>query len=134
MTPIRRFEDIEAWKLARELLQELKPDVLSPPLSNDFRLAAQIRDSADSTMANIAEGFERGRPTEFRQFLSIAKASCGELRSHLYVAHDFGYLKPERLEYLLAKAERVGRMLGGLRKAVDKKSKETGLHPTARTK
>ena len=82
-------------------------------------MAAQIRDSADSIMANIAEGFERGGPAEFRQFLSIAKGSCGELQSHLYSAHDFGYLAPERFTYLLQKTKQVGRLIGGLRRAVN---------------
>jgi four helix bundle protein len=121
MARISEFEDIEAWRHARELLCELRQDVFSDPLKRDFRLAAQIRDSADSTMANIAEGFERGRLTEFRQFLSIAKGSCGELRSHLYVAHDFGYITPDRFGYLLEKAKRVARIIGGLRRAVDQK-------------
>jgi four helix bundle protein len=119
MEKIRTFEELTAWQQARVLLKELKADVFSEPLKNDFRLAAQIRDCADSTMANIAEGFERGGPAEFRQFLSIAKGSCGELQSHLSSAHDFGYLGHERFNYLLLKAKEVGRLIGGLRKAVN---------------
>jgi len=128
MTRITEFEDLEAWRHARELLCEIKHDVFSDPLKRDYRLAAQMRDSADSTMANIAEGFERGRLTEFRQFLSIAKGSCGELRSHLYTAHDFGYINPERFAYLLQKAKRTGRIIGGLRRAVDKKCRNQASH------
>ncbi|WP_218915689.1 four helix bundle protein [Desulfobacca acetoxidans] len=61
-------------------------------LSRDFGFRDQIRRSAVSVMANLAEGFERGRRTEFHQFISIAKSSCAELRSHLYLALDIGYL------------------------------------------
>lgn len=115
MGKIKTFEELAAWQHAGALLKELKADVFCEPLKKDFRLAAQLRDCADSIMANIAEGFERGTPKEFRQFLSIAKGSCGELQSHLYSAHDFGYMRPERFNYLLLKAKEVGR----LRRAVN---------------
>ena len=69
-------------------------------------------------MSNIAEGFERGGRGEFHQFLSTAKGSCAEVRSQLYVAVDVGYLKQSEFESLLAQAEEVGRVVGGLRAAV----------------
>lgn len=62
-------------------------------------------------MANIADGFERGGDKEFAQFLSLAKASCGELRSHLYVAYDQKYLSLEEFERLRTEAEAISRML-----------------------
>ena len=71
-------------------------------------------------MGNIAEGFERNRPREFNQFLSTAKGSCGETRSHLYVALDAGYLKEPEFIRLHAMAEEVGRIIGGLRSSLPK--------------
>jgi four helix bundle protein len=72
-------------------------------------------------MSNIAEGFERGRPSEFHQFLSVAKASCAELRAQLYVALDAGYITDDLFNELMLKAMEVGRIIGGLRSAVGRK-------------
>ena len=69
-------------------------------------------------MANIAEGFERNRSGEFHQFLSVSKGSCAEVRSHLYAAHDAGYLDKDCFTEVLIQAEEVGRIIGGLRASV----------------
>jgi four helix bundle protein len=71
-------------------------------------------------MSNLAEGFERGRRTEFHQFLSVAKGSCAEVRSQLYVAFDLGYVGESQFSQLNAQAEEVGRIIGGLRRAVER--------------
>ena len=79
--------------------------------SKDFGLRDQIRRSAVSIMANIAEGFERGGDKEFQQFLSTAKASCAEVRSHLFVALDQRYVTQAEFEKLRNDAEQISRML-----------------------
>lgn len=72
-------------------------------------------------MANTAEGFERARQSEFHQFLSIAKSSCAELRSHLYVAHDAHYIDAKTFDDLMSAAQEVALVLGGLRSAVQRR-------------
>ncbi len=72
-------------------------------------------------MSNLAEGFERSKVTEFHQYICIAKGSCAELRCQLYAAKDSGYLDDDVFRDLMNKAREVGRILGGLRKAVDRK-------------
>jgi len=89
---ITRFEDIDAWKKARELTREVYAISRSEHFGRDFGLRDQIRRSAVSVMSNIAEGYERDGNAEFRHFLYIAKGSAGEVRSQLYVALDAGYI------------------------------------------
>ena len=118
---IERFEDFIAWQRARELTREVYKATSFGNFARDFGLKDQIRRAAVSIMSNIAEGFERGRASEFHQFLSIAKGSCAELRSQLYVALDANYLTPERFERLMAEAAETGQIVGGLRVSVERR-------------
>ncbi len=118
---IERFEDFIAWQKARKLTSEIYKVTNQGKFGSDFGLKDQIRRAAVSSLSNLAEGFERGRPTEFHQFLSVAKASCAELRSQLYVALDAGYLNLPTFEALMTQATEVGQILGGLRVAVERR-------------
>ncbi len=124
MSKVERFEDLIAWQKARELTGNIYRITRQGAFAKDFGLSGQIQRAAVSVMSNIAEGFERGGRSEFHQFLSIAKASCAELRSQLYVALDSGYLDQEGFSHLLAMSEEVGRIVGGLRAAVSKQRKK----------
>ena len=128
---VQRFEDLIAWQKARALTRVVYEVTRQEPFARDFALAKQIQRAAVSIMANITEGFERGNRGEFHQFLSTAKASCAEVRSHLYVALDVGYLAEKQFAQILAQAEEVGRILGGLRSAVEKQRNEQ-RHPPRR--
>src|SRR6185503_2630521 len=92
MSTIRRFEDLIAWQKAWQLTRQVYEFTRQGSWANDFGLSSQIQRASVSIMSNIAEGFERRRNAEFHQFLSVAKASCAEVRSQLYVALDVGYL------------------------------------------
>lgn len=115
---IDRFEDLIAWQKARDLTRAIYQVTRRGEFARDLGLARQVQRAAVSIMSNVAEGFERGGRGEFHQFLSTAKASCAEVRSHLYVALDVGYLDRTTFTDLLAKAEEVARIVGGLRSAV----------------
>lgn len=119
--PARRFEDLIAWQKARELTKKIYEITSKGQFVKDFGLRDQIRRSSVSIMANVAEGFERARQSEFHQFLSIAKSSCAELRSHLYVAHDADYLDTKTFNNLMDQAQEVSLVLGGLRSAVQRR-------------
>src|SRR4051812_37671916 len=120
MAKIERFEDLIAWQKARVLTRQIYEATRLPGFSRDFGLMDQIRRASVSVMSNVAEGFERGRPGEFHQFLSTAKASCGEVRSELYVALDAGYVTTPHFQRLMCDAEEVGRIIGGLRAGVQR--------------
>ncbi len=89
---INRFEDIEAWQLARDLTLKVYGLTKKTEFSHDFGLRRQIQDAAGSSMNNIAEGFDSETNPEFVRFLRYAKRSCTEVQSELYVALDQQYI------------------------------------------
>jgi four helix bundle protein len=133
MKKIERFEDLVAWQKARALAQVVYKMTRERIFAKDIGLSGQLQRAAVSIMANIAEGFERNRSGEFHQFLSIAKGSCAEVRSHLYAAHDAGYLDKTRFTEALIQAEEVGRIIGGLRASVAGQKKQATMVTTSST-
>ena len=117
---IERFEELIAWQKARLLTREVYRVTRQGGFAKDFGLSGQIQRAAVSIMSNIAEGFERNRLAEFHQYLSTAKSSCAEVRSQLYIAFDAGHLDEKGFHQLLTQAEEVGRIIGGLRAAVER--------------
>ena len=113
MSNIEKFEDIEAWKRAREVTKKIYQLSSRGEFSRDFGLKDQIRRSSVSVMSNIAEGFERDCNREFINFLSIAKGSCGEAKSQLYVALDQNFITVEDFEWMSDHLSQTGRMIGG---------------------
>jgi four helix bundle protein len=110
---IKKFEEIDSWKKARKLTNEVYEVTQTGGFARDFGLKDQIRRAAVSVLSNIAEGFERSGDKEFLHFLAIAKGSCGELRAQLYVALDQGYVPSETFERLSKNANDVGQLLSG---------------------
>ncbi len=120
MGKVTRFEDLIAWQRALDLTVAVYEVTRRGAFRGDLGLAGQVQRAAVSVPSNIAEGFERGGRAEFHQFLSTAKGSCGELRSHLYVSSRIGYLEQIDFRHLLEQAEEVARIVGGLRSAVQR--------------
>lgn len=116
MPRIRRFEDLEAWKIARLVVRDIYQVTRKGTFARDFGLRDQICRSAVSIMANIAEGFERDGDKEFLNFLSIAKGSSGETRSLMYVALDQGYITGEEFDDFTSRLMECSRVISGLSK------------------
>ncbi len=117
---VERFEDLIAWQKARQLTADIYRITSHGEFAKDFGLRDQIRRAAVSVMSNIAEGFDRGSRSEFHQFLVIAKASCAEVRSQLYVAQDVGYINQENFNTANSNTSELSRIIGGLRAAVQR--------------
>ena len=101
---MRRFEELRVWKDARILVKNVY--TLTEPLK-DWGFKDQIRRAAVSVMNNIAEGSEAGSDANFTKFLNIAKGSCGEVRSLLYLLDDIFQVEHDKITILLDDAERI---------------------------
>ena len=109
-----RFEDLEAWREARALTKDVYALTRSGALSRDQRLCSQVQAAAVSVMSNLAEGFERTGNQEKLHFYNIARASCGELRSQLYIIEDVYQDYAQGALKLRGRVEAVGRLVTGL--------------------
>ncbi len=114
MSTIQRFEDIEAWKLARLLTNRIYDVTAKAEFNRDYGLRDQIRRASISIVSNIAEGYERDGDKEFLQFLFVAKGSCGEVRAQLSLTHDRAYISDEEFGELSSKALQLSRVISGL--------------------
>ena len=110
---IERFEDIEAWQLARQLTRQVHALTCKAGFAKDLGLCGQARDAAGSAMHNIAEGFDSESNLEFIRFLRYAKRSCSELQSELYVALDEGYVTRVEFDATYALAARTRATIRG---------------------
>jgi len=111
---VERFEDLQAWVKARELVNGVYRLCRDSGLAKDFGLRDQLQRAAVSVMSNIAEGFERTGVAEKSHFYNIARASCGEVRSLLYVVEDIFQETQADVHRLRELNSDTGRLLSGL--------------------
>jgi four helix bundle protein len=123
MSGVERFEDLVAWQKARALAARVHNIVNSGQFARDYVFKNQLWSAALSVSSNIAEGFERYGPREFAHFLSIAKASCAEVRSDVYIARDVGNIDDATMNELLAQTAECARIIGKLRTAVEARNR-----------
>ena len=108
---IERFEDILSWQKSKELAVEIYSLFKN---EKDFSFKNQIERASVSVMNNIAEGFERQTNKEFRQFLFIAKGSCGEVRSMLILAKELKKIDEVSFKKLSDLALEISKLISGL--------------------
>ncbi len=113
MASFERFEDLDNWKLSKDVANQVYDVTSIGKFSQDYVLRDQVRRAVVSIFSNIAEGFERNGNKEFLQFLSIAKASCGEVRAQLIFANDRDYISSEQYEALVKNLVSLSSQIGG---------------------
>ena len=109
---VKRFEDMEIWKVAISLAKNIYKLTNGTSFKKDWGLSNQIQRAVVSISANIVEGFERNNNNEFIRFLKIAKGSCGEVRNHLYITREIGYLSLEEFQIHHDKTEGLSNQIG----------------------
>jgi four helix bundle protein len=113
MATYNSFEDLPVWQRAKERSILVYKATAEGKLRKDYGLKDPIQRAAVPVSSNSAEGFERESKREFIQFLYIAKGSCGELRSQLYIAKDLGYLDNGVFETLFKNAYNTSKQISG---------------------
>jgi len=110
MSFAERFEDLRIWQDARRQIKAIYQALAKGTAGHsDLGFRTQMQRASVSVMNNIAEGFERRTPKDFAHFLDLAKGSCGEVRSMLYVAEDLDYLGVNEATSLRTDAENLSR-------------------------
>ena len=112
---IEKFEDIIGWQKAKNLTLDVYKQFKN---CRDFSFKDQMQRATISIMNNIAEGFERRGDKELKHFLFIAKGSCGEVRSMLYVSQELGYTTKQDFDRLYALSVETSKLLSGFIKTL----------------
>ncbi|MCU0600945.1 MAG: four helix bundle protein [Desulfobacterales bacterium] len=126
---IERFEDIEAWQLARELTRKVYSITKNPEFAKDYGLKRQMQEAAGSTMHNVAEGFDSETNADFIRFLRYAKRSCTEVQSQLYVALDEVYISINEFKDIFEQARRTRAAVRGFINYLKKYEEQKPLKP-----
>ena len=111
---MKNFRDLKVWEKAHQLTLAIYRATAPFPAEEKYGLTSQLRRSATSVPANIAEGCGRGGDQEFARFLQIAMGSASELEYHLLLCQDLGFLKSSVYEELEKPTVEVKRMLTSL--------------------
>jgi four helix bundle protein len=111
---ITRFEDLDAWKEGRKLVNKIYGLSSGQKFSKDFSLKDQIRRAVISITSNIAEGFDAQSNAEFVRFLAYGRRSSSEVKNQLYIALDQKYITQEQFEEAYELASTVSKIIFGL--------------------
>ena len=114
MGKARRIEELDVWKTGRELANVIYDLTNSGEFTQDFGLKDQIRRAAVGGMSNIAEGFHSRTDRGFANYLGIARASLGEVKSQLYLALDRKYIDHDGFEFAYELCDKSARQISKL--------------------
>jgi four helix bundle protein len=101
MATYNSYQEMEVFKIARQISNEVWHLMNNIPLGKDFELRNQINSSSGSVMDNIAEGYGRGGNKEFINFLGYARGSCSETEAQLLWSFDRNHISQETLDEMM---------------------------------
>jgi four helix bundle protein len=113
------FEDLEVWQRGCRLAVDVFKTFAT---CRNFTMQDQVQRASLSVPSNVAEGYERNSNKEFVRFLNIAKGSCGELRTQLYISRKLDFLNKVDFDRLIRESTETSAMLHGLSRAVSKRT------------
>jgi four helix bundle protein len=116
------FSSLDVWKISFDYAINIYNLVPKIPVEEKYALVSQLKRSASSIPANIAEGKGRSGDKEFKRFLYIARGSLEENKSHLMLAKELGYINNNDFLKIKNRAEEVGKVLNGMLRAINKKT------------
>ena len=116
--PILSYRDLKVWQQAMALAEEAYRLTLALPTHETYGLRSQIRRSAVSVPANIAEGYGRDSTGSYVHFLKTARGSLRELETLALLSRRLGLLQSQQVDQLLLNAESIGKMLHSLIRAL----------------
>ena len=117
------FKELTVWQEAMKLVELVYLYTKNFPKEEIYGLTSQMRRSAISIPANIAEGYRRKGKNEYLYFLSIASGSIAELETYILIAQRLNFLTKDNLDILQAQVDLTGRLLSALRKSLAVKSR-----------
>ena len=122
MASIKKFTDLLVWQKAHSFVLSVYKCSETWPITESYGLTSQTRRSAVSITSNIAEGFDRNSTSEFKQFLTIARASLSENQNQILIAKDLGYLDRDIFDRLSGDSVEIHKMINGLIKTLKTRS------------
>lgn len=118
MNKIESVEELDVYKRAHQVTLKTYKISREFPADEKFGLVSQMRRAAASIATNLIEGGYRLNRAEYRQFVGIARGSSGELKYHILLAKDLGYLSKGDYELLKSELDEISKMLMGLAKSL----------------
>ena len=128
MADIKSFEDLDVWKIGREVRTKIYSLINALPNTENYNLKSQMRRAAISVTANIAEGYGRFHYQENIQFLRVARGSLYELKDHLIACFDLKYITQKDYHDLEEKILLNIRLIDGLIRHIKSKMNENNKH------
>jgi len=126
MSKVERFEDLQVWQMAHDLSMTIYSLTKNNAFPKNWGRRDKSQRASVSVMSNIAEGCERYRRKEVKQFLSIARGSCAEVQSQSQsqLAESLGYVADADCLKMYEKCISLSRAIGGLRSSLYRSTKE----------